>query len=44
MMVFPNLLRIDVFGNIVNSLPIIGPIRQQVTKQFKQQLDASLGP
>jgi len=36
--------RIDIFGNIVNSLPIIGPIRQQITKQFKDQLDRSLGP
>lgn len=36
--------RIDIFGNIVNTLPIIGPIRKQVTQQFKQQLDKSLGP
>lgn len=36
--------RIDIFGNIVNSLPIIGPIRKQITLQFKQQLDRSLGP
>lgn len=31
-------------GNIVNALPIIGPIRQQITKQFKESLDKSLGP
>ena len=36
--------KIDIFGNIVNNLPIIGPIRQQITRQFKDSLDRSLGP
>jgi len=36
--------RIDIFGNIINTLPIIGPIRQQITQGFQQQLDRSLGP
>lgn len=38
------LVKMDVFGNIVNSLPIIGPVRRQLTQQFKQSLDKSLGP
>ena len=35
---------IDVFGNIVNSLPIIGPIRKQIVAETRKQLDSSLGP
>ena len=31
-------------GNVVNSLPLIGPIRQQVTKELKRALDLVLGP
>ena len=35
---------IDVFGNIVNSLPVIGPVRQQIVKEFKKSLDKTLVP
>ena len=38
------LLGADIFGGIVNSLPIIGPIRQQITFEFKKSLDRILGP
>ena len=31
-------------GNVVNSLPLIGPIRQQITKELKRALDLVLGP
>ena len=35
---------IDVFGNIVNSLPVIGPVRQQIVKELKKSLDKTLVP
>eukprot|EP00802_Teleaulax_amphioxeia_P021496 Tamp_21855.p1 GENE.Tamp_21855~~Tamp_21855.p1 ORF type:complete len:314 (+),score=75.41 Tamp_21855:104-943(+) len=34
----------DILGNIVNQLPVIGPIRQEINKSLKQQLDSTLGP
>ena len=34
----------DILGNIVNQLPVIGPIRQEINKSLKDQLDATLGP
>lgn len=42
--IFEFFQKIDVFGNIVNSLPIIGPIRKQIVAETKKQLDRSLGP
>lgn len=33
----------DVLGNIVNTLPIIGPIRKQINEQLKRSLDQTLG-
>ena len=42
--IFEFFQKIDVFGNIVNSLPIIGPIRKQIVSETKRQLDRSLGP
>lgn len=36
--------RMDIFGNIINTLPIIGPMRKQITQGFQQQLDRTLGP
>eukprot|EP00525_Craspedostauros_australis_P014143 CAMPEP_0198116778 /NCGR_PEP_ID=MMETSP1442-20131203/14457_1 /TAXON_ID= /ORGANISM="Craspedostauros australis, Strain CCMP3328" /LENGTH=330 /DNA_ID=CAMNT_0043774681 /DNA_START=57 /DNA_END=1049 /DNA_ORIENTATION=+ len=42
--IFEFFQRIDVFGNIVNGLPIIGPIRKQIVTETKKQLDRSLGP
>lgn len=35
---------IDVFGNIISRLPIIGPIRNQIRDETKKQLDKTLGP
>eukprot|EP00751_Fragilariopsis_kerguelensis_P038320 CAMPEP_0170932822 /NCGR_PEP_ID=MMETSP0735-20130129/17175_1 /TAXON_ID=186038 /ORGANISM="Fragilariopsis kerguelensis, Strain L26-C5" /LENGTH=456 /DNA_ID=CAMNT_0011335301 /DNA_START=121 /DNA_END=1491 /DNA_ORIENTATION=- len=35
---------IDVFGNIISKLPVIGPIRNKLRDDVKQQLDRSLGP
>lgn len=42
--IFEFLQRADIVGNVVNSLPLIGPIRQQVTKELKRALDLVLGP
>ena len=42
--IFEFFQKIDVFGNIVNNLPIIGPIRKQIVQETKRQLDRSLGP
>ena len=41
--IFEFLQRVDIIGNIVNNLPIIGPIRQQIVKEFKKSLDMTLG-
>ena len=41
--IFEFLQRVDIIGNIVNNLPIIGPIRQQIVKEFKKSLDLTLG-
>jgi hypothetical protein len=35
---------IDVFGRIISSLPIIGPIRNQIQGEVKKNLDRTLGP
>lgn len=35
---------IDVFGNIIGSLPIIGPIRNQIRDETKKSLDRTVGP
>mmetsp|Transcript_21078 Transcript_21078/g.34883 ORF Transcript_21078/g.34883 Transcript_21078/m.34883 type:complete len:312 (-) Transcript_21078:94-1029(-) len=42
--IFEFFQKIDVFGQIVNGLPIIGPIRKQIVQETKKQLDRSLGP
>lgn len=42
--IFEFLQRVDIMGNIVNNLPVIGPIRQAITAEFKRQLDKVLGP
>jgi hypothetical protein len=41
--IFEFLQRVDILGNIVNNLPIIGPIRQTIVKEFKISLDKTLG-
>lgn len=35
---------IDVFGNIIGGLPIIGPIRNQIRDEAKKNLDRTVGP
>jgi hypothetical protein len=35
--------QVDLVGNIVNNLPVIGPIRQQIVASFKKELDRTLG-
>jgi hypothetical protein len=42
--IFEFLKRADIVGNVANSLPLIGPIRQQITKELKRALDIVLGP
>lgn len=42
--IFEFLKRADIVGNVVNGLPLIGPIRQQITKELKKTLDLVLGP
>eukprot|EP00535_Pseudo-nitzschia_heimii_P005821 CAMPEP_0197175330 /NCGR_PEP_ID=MMETSP1423-20130617/1577_1 /TAXON_ID=476441 /ORGANISM="Pseudo-nitzschia heimii, Strain UNC1101" /LENGTH=421 /DNA_ID=CAMNT_0042624453 /DNA_START=179 /DNA_END=1444 /DNA_ORIENTATION=- len=35
---------IDVFGNIISNLPVLGPIRNKIRDDLKTQLDRTLGP
>ena len=41
--IFEFFQRMDVVGNIVNKLPLIGPVRKTIVKEFKSQLDKTLG-
>lgn len=41
--IFEFLQRVDIIGNIVNNLPIIGPIRVAIVKEFKASLDRTVG-
>ena len=41
--IFTFLERVDILGNIVNTLPIIGPLRQTINKELKKTLDQTLG-
>mmetsp|Transcript_73025 Transcript_73025/g.142880 ORF Transcript_73025/g.142880 Transcript_73025/m.142880 type:complete len:301 (+) Transcript_73025:133-1035(+) len=34
---------VDLLGNIINKLPLIGPMRQQVMASFKKEIDRTLG-
>ena len=42
--IFEFLQRVDIIGNVVNQLPILGPIRKSIVKEFKSQLDKVLAP
>ena len=42
--IFEFLQRVDIFGNIIGNLPILGPIRNQIILETKKSLDRSLGP
>jgi len=35
---------VDVFGNLIGSLPVIGPIRNQIRDQAKKNVDRTVGP
>jgi len=41
--IFEFIQRADILGNIVNTLPVIGPIRKEINKALKDTLDATLG-
>ena len=41
--IFEFLQKVDIIGNIVNSLPLIGPMRQAIVKEFKNTMDRTLG-
>lgn len=40
--IFEFLKRVDLIGNMVNKLPILGPIRRKVMAAFKEELDTRL--
>jgi hypothetical protein len=41
--IFTFIEKVDIIGNVVNSLPIIGPIRVQIMKEFKKNLSKVVG-
>ena len=41
--IFEFIQKVDILGNILNNLPIIGPIRQQIVREFKKNLDVTIG-
>ena len=41
--IFEFIKGVDLLGNIINGLPIIGPIRQQIMTGVKTELDRTLG-
>lgn len=41
--IFEFIQTVDLIGNIVSNLPVIGPVRQQIVTSFKRDLDRTLG-
>ena len=41
--IFEFIQRVDIIGGVVNNLPVIGPIRQQIVAEFKKNIDRVLG-
>jgi hypothetical protein len=41
--IFEFIQTVDILGNIVNGLPIIGPVRKQIMTGLKRELDRTLG-
>lgn len=37
-------LKFDIIGNAISNLPLLGPVRNQVLKESKRNLDRTLGP
>ena len=35
---------IDIIGNAISKLPLLGPVRNQVLKESKRNMDRTLGP
>ena len=42
--IFEFTLKVDVIGNAIAKLPLLGPMRAQVVKESKRNLDRTLGP
>jgi len=40
--IFEFLRKVDIIGNIINRLPIIGPIRVAIMKEFKASLGVTM--
>lgn len=41
--IFEFIQKVDILGNIINKMPIIGPIRQAIVSELKNNLDRTLG-
>lgn len=41
--IFEFLKRVDIIGNVMNKLPIIGPIKVAIDREFKKSLDRTVG-
>ncbi|KAL7468985.1 hypothetical protein ACHAXS_009217, partial [Conticribra weissflogii] len=42
--IFEFTVKFDFIGNFISGLPLLGPVRNQVLKESKRQLDRTLGP
>ena len=42
--IFEFTMKIDVLGNAISNLPLLGPVRNQVLKESKRNMDRTLGP
>lgn len=41
--IYEFLRRVDIIGNVMNKLPIIGPIKVAIDREFKKSLDRTVG-
>lgn len=42
--IFEFTIKIDIIGNAISNLPLLGPVRNQVLKESKRNMDRTLGP
>jgi hypothetical protein len=42
--IFEFTMKIDILGNAISNLPLLGPVRNQVLKESKRNMDRTLGP
>lgn len=42
--IFEFTMKIDILGNAISNLPLLGPVRNQVLKETKRNMDRTLGP